>query len=154
MGSSSLRFQSLPSPPRYDTLQDLRLKVAEDSHAIQSKLLEDLQDLKRPFSHVQALSTRSNDILEDFQRDKILDWVSSTRHQSHHPQIYKKVLKGIGEWLLRSPELYDWQDSISSQITWLHGTPGSGKSRLVCVNFCSSHFTRAKTSSDPLWPKT
>ena len=126
-----------------ETLQDLRLKVADDSHVIQSKLLEALQDLKRPFSHVQTLSTTSNGILEGFQRDKILDWVSSTRHQSHHSQIYKKVLKGTGEWLLRSPELYDWLDSSSSQMMWLHGIPGSGKSRLVYVNFCSSHFCKS-----------
>lgn len=126
-----------------EALQGLRLKVAEDSHAIQSKLLEILRDLERPFSHVQALGARSNDILEDFQRDRILEWVSSTRHQSHHSQIYKKVLKGTGEWLLRSPELYHWQDSSSSQIMWLHGIPGSGKSRLVYVNFCSSHFCKS-----------
>ena len=122
-----------------EALQGLRLKVAEDSHAIQSKLLEILRDLERPFSHIQTLSSRSNDILEDFQREKILEWVSSTHHQSHHSQIYKKVLKGTGEWLLRSPELYDWKDTSSSQMMWLHGIPGSGKSRLVYVDFCSSH---------------
>jgi len=114
----------------------LQIGHAQNSDTIQCKLLETLEDLKEPFSHLEALSENTNKILEDVERDKILDWICDIPHIKHHKAVHGNVLRGTGEWLLRSEELLKWQDLSSSQMMWLHGIIGSGKSRLVYVIFC------------------
>lgn len=42
-------------------------------------------------------------------------------------------LPETGTWILRRQEFLNWDSSNASQILWLHGIPGSGKSKLVSV---------------------
>jgi len=58
------------------------------------------------------------------------------------------VLKGTGQWLLFDPIFKKWKDDSASSVLWLHGIPGSGKSKLVYV-FCMPNFdlTTAKIFS-------
>jgi Cdc6-like AAA superfamily ATPase len=42
-------------------------------------------------------------------------------------------LSGTGTWLLRRQEFLQWESSTTSEILWLHGIPGSGKSKIVSV---------------------
>jgi hypothetical protein len=45
--------------------------------------------------------------------------------------LSKDLLSNSGAWLLHSPEFDIWRKSSASSILWLHGIPGSGKTRLV-----------------------
>ena len=41
------------------------------------------------------------------------------------------IQSGTGEWLFEKAELKRWKSSSESSVLWLHGIPGSGKSKLV-----------------------
>ena len=61
----------------------------------------------------------------------ILRWISQEPYIDHHKQA--GVLQGTGQWLLQDPKFLAWQNESASSILWLHGIPGSGKSKLVYV---------------------
>ncbi|KAI0190179.1 hypothetical protein EV127DRAFT_389290 [Xylaria flabelliformis] len=42
-------------------------------------------------------------------------------------------LAGSGEWFLKKPEFKEWRRSSSPSVLWLHGIPGSGKTKLTSL---------------------
>ncbi|KAH7310162.1 hypothetical protein BKA65DRAFT_559174 [Rhexocercosporidium sp. MPI-PUGE-AT-0058] len=44
-----------------------------------------------------------------------------------------EILSGTGQWLLSDPLFNKWKKESVSSILWLHGVPGSGKSKLVSI---------------------
>jgi hypothetical protein len=62
-----------------------------------------------------------------------LQWLSTEPYIGHHKQAKKDVLKGTGQWLLSDPVFIRWKDESASSILWLHGIPGSGKTKLLYV---------------------
>ena len=71
------------------------------------------------------------DGLNRTERLDIIQWLSPLPYKKHHEQTCKDILSGTGTWLLKQQQLLEWQVSSSSSIMWLHGAPGSGKSKLV-----------------------
>ena len=65
------------------------------------------------------------------KRAEILRWTSPEPYNQHHEQIKKDVLPGTGKWLLSDPVFNKWKKESASSILWLHGIPGSGKTKLV-----------------------
>ena len=75
---------------------------------------------------------RLNDSLfEAAKRVEILRWLSPEPYIQHHKQTKQDILTGTGQWLLSDPIFKKWKDDSASSILWLHGIPGSGKSKLV-----------------------
>lgn len=60
----------------------------------------------------------------------------------HHKQTKRGILAGTGQWLLFDPIFKRWKDDSASSILWLHGIPGSGKSKLVYVFYMMSLMIR------------
>ncbi|CAG9984003.1 unnamed protein product, partial [Clonostachys byssicola] len=67
------------------------------------------------------------------RRVKILCWISDEPFEKFHIQANKEVLEGTGNWLLREPAFARWKRESASSILWLHGIPGSGKSKLTSI---------------------
>lgn len=95
-------------------------------------------DLRRELNEIQQPIDRMEQHLRDIQdglncteRLSILQWISPMPYKKHHQQTRKDILGGTGTWLLQEQQLLDWQVSSASSIMWLHGVPGSGKSKLV-----------------------
>lgn len=65
------------------------------------------------------------------KRTEILRWLSSQPYLEYHNQNKKDVLAGTGKWLLSEPSFMNWKNDSASSLLWLHGMPGSGKSKLV-----------------------
>jgi hypothetical protein len=65
------------------------------------------------------------------KRTKIVQWLSAEPYQKHHKQARSGFLSGTGTWLLADPVYRKWKDESASSILWLHGIPGSGKSKVV-----------------------
>ena len=104
----------------------------------QFKQADDLQcclDLiaraEEPIRRGEQSSKVAADILEDMNRDKILDWTAQIPYHRHYKQGVEKALEGTGTWLLSLPNFIQWKQSSSSEMLWLHGMPGSGKSTLM-----------------------
>ncbi|KAK2770373.1 ankyrin repeat protein [Colletotrichum kahawae] len=49
------------------------------------------------------------------------------------PDLTSEVLEGTGKWLLEDEIFQSWKDAEASSILWLHGIPGSGKSKLTSI---------------------
>jgi len=85
---------------------------------------------RETMTRFDAIDKRSGD--ED--RLRILSWLSPIPYFQHHKRVYGELLQGTGQWLLEDNQYAEWRDSNQSAMLWLHGIPGSGKSKLVYVN--------------------
>ncbi|KAH8649711.1 hypothetical protein BGZ60DRAFT_569767 [Tricladium varicosporioides] len=97
-------------------------------------------ELKRLLADVDTPLRRMDDNLKNIQddlqaskRSEILQWVSPEPYIQHHKQTKQDVLPGTGEWLLSDPVFKKWKIESASSVLWLHGIPGSGKSKLVSI---------------------
>ncbi|KAK2039643.1 hypothetical protein LZ31DRAFT_76858 [Colletotrichum somersetense] len=73
------------------------------------------------------------DQLDVKRRAKILRWISDEPYHQHHQQTHSEVMKGTGGWLLQDQTFIQWKNESASSILWLHGIPGSGKSKLTSI---------------------
>lgn len=64
-------------------------------------------------------------------RLKLLQWLSSVPYREHHQKELNDVLKNTGSWFLESQKYRSWKDSSETAVMWLHGSPGTGKSKLM-----------------------
>ena len=90
-----------------------------------------LKGLEQPISRMETQLQTMEDNLLSAERIKILNWLSSIPYKQHHIQARTDILEGTGGWFLNDDKLLEWRRSSSSSIMWLHGIPGSGKSKLV-----------------------
>ncbi|KAK1837982.1 ankyrin repeat protein, partial [Colletotrichum chrysophilum] len=67
------------------------------------------------------------------RRTDILKWISDEPYEMHHKLTHSEVLEGTGQWILCDPTYLHWANESASSILWLHGIPGSGKSKLTSV---------------------
>jgi nucleoside-triphosphatase THEP1 len=61
----------------------------------------------------------------------VFDWFSTIKYWLHHQNMCKDIHIDSGKWLLSKEEFASWVSSLQSSVLWLHGIPGSGKSKLV-----------------------
>ena len=127
---------------------DRDLQILSSKQRDRQKLLQDtLHNLRGPIYRIEKqgseiYSTLSQlhdgmhqieDGLQENERQEILKWLSSQPYIAHHEEVYRKVIKDTGLWLLQHPQFLEWQRSSASAILWLRGIPGSGKSCLSYV---------------------
>ncbi|KAK8171996.1 hypothetical protein BKA80DRAFT_339817 [Phyllosticta citrichinensis] len=99
----------------------------------QKTLEQALKNLEKPFVRIEGQVGRLNNALEASERSDLLKWLSAIDFRKHHEAMLSGILPNTGEWLLTNPEYASWKSSSSSEILWLHGTWGCGKSRLAAV---------------------
>ena len=87
--------------------------------------------MQQPISRMEQQLRDIKDGLNRTERLDIIQWLSPLPYKTHHEQTRKDILSGTGTWFLQEQQLLEWQVSSSSSIMWLHGAPGSGKSKLV-----------------------
>ena len=57
--------------------------------------------------------------------------MSTIPYREHHKNSWKEVLHDSGLWVQLKKEYLEWKGSSASSVLWLHGIPGSGKTKLV-----------------------
>ncbi|KAF2204425.1 hypothetical protein GQ43DRAFT_493965, partial [Delitschia confertaspora ATCC 74209] len=102
--------------------------------------IQNHSELKQRLANIDAPLRRMDDNLRDIHDDyqaskraKILRWLSPEPYLQHHNQVKQGILSGTGQWLLSDPIFKKWKKESASSILWLHGIPGSGKSKLVSI---------------------
>ena len=66
------------------------------------------------------------------ERDKVLNWISTLKHQTMHHDISDPRIDGTGEWLLLDADFQRWMDAKSgNNVLWCRGIQGSGKTILA-----------------------
>ena len=90
----------------------------------------------RTLSSKQALENQAQ-ILQNHhaaeEREKILNWISTVKHEQKHHDIRLPRVRGTGEWFLELNEFKCWRDETlsASNVLLCQGIQGSGKSVLA-----------------------
>ncbi|KAK4118030.1 ankyrin [Parathielavia appendiculata] len=90
-----------------------------------------LANFQAPLNRWSEQLTKITDDLDGKKRTDVLHWLSAEPYLQHHEQAKEGMLEGTGQWLLSDPVFLRWKGESASSILWLHGIPGSGKSKLV-----------------------
>ncbi|KAH6698408.1 hypothetical protein BKA61DRAFT_682441 [Leptodontidium sp. MPI-SDFR-AT-0119] len=112
------------------------LIAREDDSSRYSELNRILLECEAPLKRLSNQLQGIQDNLTDTKRRTILDWMSDTTklpYLKHHKENKRQILKGTGEWLLNDEMYKKWKDDSASSLLWLHGIPGSGKSKLTSL---------------------
>ncbi|RYP43646.1 hypothetical protein DL768_009821 [Monosporascus sp. mg162] len=112
--------------------------------------------LEESFSAIAAAQSEADRCfqvasVQESKRIKILRWLSDEPYRKHHQLTKDGFLEGTGQWLLLDPVYARWKEESASSILWLHGIPGSGKSKLVpppAYFYCSRNPAEPRRS-DP-----
>ena len=146
-----------------DCLKSIRLAQEEvrksTELADRHDLLNDHAEMRRLLADIERPLQRMDDKLKDVQdqlqtskRAEILTWMSPEPYIQHHEQSKRDVLQGTGQWLLSDSEFIKWRNDSASSMLWLHGIPGSGKSKLVSIVIEDAlQSFRSGTSPQPVY---
>ncbi|GFN17844.1 ankyrin repeat-containing domain protein [Aspergillus tubingensis] len=107
--------------------------TADQVNDMKAKLEKALLDLDKPVTRVVDQVSDLHRALKDNERDQTLSWISDVPAQKHYREASASLMPGSGEWLFRHPEFQAWSNSSSSEVLWLHGTPGCGKSKIAAA---------------------
>ena len=86
--------------------------------------------------------------LDTNKRTEILQWLSLIPYHHHHQAFLKDIIPGSGQWFLSRQEYLAWISSSSSEIFWLQGFSGSGKTRLATI-VIESLMIRQRDTQNP-----
>ncbi|KAF4962946.1 hypothetical protein FSARC_9002 [Fusarium sarcochroum] len=89
-----------------------------------------LQSLQAPLMRIDGRVTAVLAKLEEYEKEKIMEHISTIPVGIHHNEKHESRTKGTCEWLIRHPNFREWEDSSCSSVLWLQGSIGTGKSFL------------------------
>ena len=111
-----------------DDLSSVRQSLASMDNMTKARTLKLIRLMKNmsnePSREVNKKINDLHDGLGESDRVEILEW-------SPWHNIRKDRLHESGTWLLEHSVFQTWENANLSSILWLHGTPGSGKSKLT-----------------------
>ena len=113
--------------------QDEAAAAADLAFQRDRQLLDALQDLRAPLNRIDTTLDALKDSLKREQRVKILQAISQAPYPLHHKTAAKDRLADSGTWLLEKSAYRQWRRSSANSILWLHGIPGSGKTKLTSL---------------------
>lgn len=99
--------------------------------------------LQQQFSKINDLWSDSFDKLvaenekRELQRqkdtlNKIRKWISPAEPETNRADARSKRHMDLGNWLIEKQQLQNWKTSQGSNMLWLYGFAGTGKTGLVC----------------------
>ncbi|ORX98360.1 hypothetical protein BCR34DRAFT_577292 [Clohesyomyces aquaticus] len=116
-----------------DVVRCMVLVERMDNTKNHTKLVDLLMRIKKPLRRMDDGLNKIHDDLQASKRVEIIQWLSPEPYMQYHKQAIQGVLTGTGQWLLSDPVFKKWKDDSASSILWLHGIPGSGKTKLISV---------------------
>ncbi|KAF4470591.1 ankyrin repeat [Fusarium albosuccineum] len=105
---------------------EVQLQTRDDLRVMLETLDAPVRRWNESFEHL------SNHI-DATRRREILESISSQPYKQHHSRETSEVMPGTGTWLLQHSTYVQWKNDSASSILWLHGIPGSGKSKLTSI---------------------
>ncbi|GKZ20283.1 hypothetical protein AbraCBS73388_005553 [Aspergillus brasiliensis] len=111
----------------------ISMSTAGQVSDMQASLQKALVDLDKPLARVVDQVSDLHQALKDSERDQILRWISPVPVQEHYREALASLMPNSGEWLFHHSEFQSWRDSSSSEVLWLHGAPGCGKSKIAAA---------------------
>ncbi|GLB07793.1 hypothetical protein AtubIFM57258_003158 [Aspergillus tubingensis] len=138
-----------------DLFSDLIAKEKELADTAQAcsaaqgrKAIHHLQDIQGHLPRIEAQVVECLKELKAREAREILEWVSTVQYRAHHNHVRNNRTLGTGEWLLQKDAFRDWEESSSSAVLWLRGSPGVGKTFLTSKVIDHVQYNLARTSKD------
>ena len=116
-----------------DQLRKQIEQATDDATKREAHLLDTLHQLDEPIKRIDTKLDDIRDQLKDDQRVKLLRSISTIPYPRYHKAAAKDRLADSGQWLIQKKAYKDWRASSSSSVLWLHGIPGSGKTKLTSL---------------------
>ncbi|KAK7940733.1 uncharacterized protein PG986_013120 [Apiospora aurea] len=120
-----------------ETLRLAQLAEAQKSEAVALPIanMEEKQSKldENNASRFVELRESCKNKLDRESRVKILRAISTIPYATHHKVASQGRLPGSRQWLLNKEVYTSWRASSSSSVLWLHGIPGSGKTKLATL---------------------
>ncbi|ORY16076.1 hypothetical protein BCR34DRAFT_584541 [Clohesyomyces aquaticus] len=110
------------------TGQFVHQKSLEETYSALQRLSNGLLD---PIFRIDKQVTMIQDELERQKRIDIIKSISTINFAAQHKVANANLLPDSGKWFLRKPQFEEWRDESCSSVLWLHGIPGSGKTKLT-----------------------
>jgi hypothetical protein len=102
------------------------------------RLRKILSDLDRPLYHIGDQLADLHNGLQRSERLEVIQWLSTVPCPQHHQNVCRDRLYKSGLWMLGKEEFLDWKKTSASAMLWLHGIPGSGKSKLFALSVAAA----------------
>ena len=126
------RLSSFTHQERFFWMQERQTKKAVDKayallgiFGVRMALNYD-ESVKSAYKRLQEEINQSKRCLRDLR-------LTDPRHDKSRIEHTKGgLLKDSYSWILRNPEFRQWADSHRSQLLWVKGDPGKGKTMLLC----------------------
>ena len=67
----------------------------------------------------------------NYNRSKILEWLSNIPYVQHHMQTHGDMLTGTGKWFFERETFQNWLNSDNTAMLWFHGAAGQGKTKVM-----------------------
>ena len=123
----------------------IRSELSTDTKGVSESILQSQAWLRQQIEETQKIAemlvSNQDETISRFDnidlrakqthRLKILRWLSSVPYREHHQKEISEVLENTGSWFLKSQTFTSWKSSQETAMMWLHGAPGTGKSKLM-----------------------
>jgi Cdc6-like AAA superfamily ATPase len=128
-------------------------KLAKAYQALQ-KLSDDVLG---PISRINQQLSLMEDALEREKRITILESISNIKYVIQYKSPSLGLVENSGQWLLKKSSFRQWRDESCSSVLWLHGIPGSGKTKLTSMVISeakkSNHVAYFYADRNPVEPE-
>ena len=94
-------------------------------------LIQLMEKMNQPLNRLADRLVEVHDSMKEEDRLKIFRWLSTIPFDLHHENMRDDRLDKSGLWLLDHPDFRNWVFASYSSILWVHGSPGTGKSKLM-----------------------
>lgn len=119
-----------------DSIKDLGENIrnaTDDTASRYYEMKECLKELEKPIERIDKRLQAIEDELEKQQRISIFKAISTIPYPTHHKAVAQDRLGGSGRWLIEHESFREWCEDSTSSVLWLHGIPGSGKTKLTSL---------------------
>jgi hypothetical protein len=132
-------------------------RVGQNIKALSPEAALRNESMRKALAQLDTPIQRVNDqlgvLVKDLERVKkfeILGWVSKMPYNQHHETVRSGRLENSGLWLFHLPEYMDWRKSRQPSLLWLHGIPGSGKSKSISLIVDTLRENGLNAQTEPL----
>ncbi|KAJ5329610.1 Pfs NACHT and ankyrin domain protein [Penicillium brevicompactum] len=114
-----------------ELLRDVQACETRRSAAADDRMIGMLDCLNAPLVRVDENVQKLLDKTDENDRQDLLEKISTVKFGKHHDNVRETRTPGTGEWLLQNEAFHHWEETSSSGIFWLQGSPGTGKTYLT-----------------------
>lgn len=112
-------------------LLDVQACETKRSSDSDKKVVGMLETFNDPIFRIAKGVNKVLEEMQDSQRIKILEWISSVQFGKHHDNVKFQRTPNTGDWLLQHDDFRAWEDRRDSALFWLQGSAGTGKTYLT-----------------------